>query len=153
MHALESRVPPVIVAIVIGFVMWLLAFTVPATGFVFPWREPVSGGLAVAGITASVLGVHSFRLAGTTVNPLRTGGASSLVVSGIYSRTRNPMYLGFLLILIAWAVFLCNAVAIPWPLAFIVFINHLQIAPEERALTARFGQEFLSYKSQTRKWL
>src|SRR5437016_236280 len=98
MHALESRVPPVAAAIFAALLMWLITRAVPACGFVFPLRRPTAVCLAIAGAVTSLLGVLSFRRAGTTVNPIKPNSSSSLVVSGVYTLSRNPMYLGFLLI-------------------------------------------------------
>jgi protein-S-isoprenylcysteine O-methyltransferase Ste14 len=79
--------------------------------------------------------------------------ASSLVVAGIYRVTRNPMYLGFLLILLGWAAWLSNVLAL-LPLAgFVIYMNVFQIRPEERALEALFGPEFEAYKKQVRRWI
>jgi protein-S-isoprenylcysteine O-methyltransferase Ste14 len=152
-HALELRVPPVAVASIMALVMALVAWAVPAFSFVCFWSEPVAAGLAVAGIAVSLLGVRSFQRAGTTVNPLKLSATSSLVVSGVYSLTRNPMYLGFLLILSAWATFLSNAISFLLLPVFAAFMNRFQIEPEERALTAIFGQDFQAYKSRVRRWL
>ena len=153
MHALESRVPPVAAAFIMAVMMALIAWAIPVSDFVVPWREPVTIVFALAGVAVSLLGVRSFRRAGTTVSPLRSSAASSLVVSGVYSRTRNPMYLGFLLIMLAWALFLSNAIAFLLLPAFVLFMNRFQIEPEERALTALFGREFDAYKLRVRKWL
>ena len=79
--------------------------------------------------------------------------ASALVVSGIYRLTRNPMYLGFLLILLGWALFLSNGLAVLAVPAFVFYMNRFQIEPEERALAAIFGAEFVAYKSHVRRWL
>ncbi len=153
MHALESKVPPVAAAFFIGLLMWLISWAVPGFEFVFPWRDPAAASLAIAGAVVSCLGVLSFKRAGTTVNPTRPNASSSLVASGVYALSRNPMYLGFLLILAAWAIFLSNALAFLLLPAFAIFMNRFQIEPEERALTAIFGQEFAAYKSRVRRWL
>jgi protein-S-isoprenylcysteine O-methyltransferase Ste14 len=79
--------------------------------------------------------------------------SSSLVLSGIYKFSRNPMYLGFLLALFGWAVFLSNALAFVFLPAFIFYMNRFQIEPEEKALAGKFGQEFVDYKSRVRRWL
>ena len=79
--------------------------------------------------------------------------ASAIVTVGIYRFTRNPMYLGFLLLLIAWAVFLGNIVSALMPLLFIAYMNRFQIAPEERALHARFGVPYETYLRSVRRWL
>jgi len=99
------------------------------------------------------LGIVSFRQARTTVNPMKPDTTSSLVVSGIYRWTRNPMYLGFLLVLLGWALFLSNALAFVLLPAVIFYMDRFQIEPEERALHSLFGQQFVIYTSRVRRWL
>jgi protein-S-isoprenylcysteine O-methyltransferase Ste14 len=87
------------------------------------------------------------------VNPMTPEASSALVVAGIFRWTRNPMYLGMLVVLIAWALWLSNALAfIVLPL-FVAYLNRFQILPEERALQARFGAEFERYCRSVRRWL
>ena len=78
---------------------------------------------------------------------------TSLVAGGVYRFTRNPMYLGLLLVLAGWAVFLSNALAFALLPAFIAYIGRFQIAPEERALAAKFGTEYEAYRTEVRRWL
>src|SRR4051812_21530343 len=104
MRALELKVPPPVVALVTGVLMWLVARYAPGLALRVPARHAVAGGVFAAGLVVSVLGVASFRRAGTTVNPTTPERASSLVTSGVYRLTRNPMYLGLSLALLAWAV-------------------------------------------------
>ena len=152
-HVLELKVPPVLLGAVTGALMWIVSFATPSFAFVLPARSLCTALLVLIGAIISLLGVASFRRVQTTVNPMKPGSASTLVNSGIYALTRNPMYLGFFLILIAWGVFLSNIIAfLPLP-AFILFMNRFQIEPEERALTAIFGQLFLDYKTKVRRWL
>lgn len=153
MHVLELKVPPVAVVLVTAGFMWLAAWAVPALEFRFPARDLVAVSLALAGAVTSALGVISFRRAGTTVNPMKPESSSSLVTSGIYRLTRNPMYLGFLLVLLGWAVFLSSILAFLFLPAFIVYMNHFQIEPEERALATLFGEAFAAYKARARRWL
>lgn len=153
MRALELKVPPPAVALLMAALMWLCAWAVPAFGFLFPARDLYAIGLAVAGAVTDGLAIVSFVRAGTTVNPMKPASASSLVVSGIYKLTRNPMYLASLLFLAAWAIHLSNVVAFLLLPAFILYMNRFQITPEERALAALFGQDFAAYKSRARRWL
>lgn len=95
----------------------------------------------------------SFRKARTTVNPLKPETASALVSSGVYRYTRNPMYLGFAIVLIAWSIFLAWPPALLGVLGFVMYMNIFQIGPEERALASLFGREFTQYCSQVRRWL
>ena len=100
-----------------------------------------------------IAGVVSFRKAKTTVNPLKPEEATSLVNSGIFRFTRNPMYVGFALVLLAWAIYLSSPLSLVGVLGFILYIDRLQIEPEERALNELFGSEFESYRSNVRRWL
>lgn len=109
--------------------------------------------IALVGVGFSVAGVFSFRRAKTTVNPTKPETASSLVCSGIYGATRNPMYLGLFFVLVAWSVFLSSAWVSLGPLAFVLYTNRFQISPEERVLLTMFGTGYSAYKSKVRRWL
>lgn len=145
---LQNRIPPPLVAILFGLSMWAASRFLP--------RHELPLILAVAtalvGLTICLAGVWSFHRAHTTVNPLHPERASALVESGIYRYTRNPMYLGFLLILLAWALLLGSPVAILGVPGFILYMNRFQIVPEERALTALFGTAFRRYCARVRRW-
>lgn len=133
--------------------MAVAAHYTPALGIILPGAQILATGLAGAGVMAALLGVVCFRRARTTVNPLQPAAASHLVVSGIYRRTRNPMYLGMLLVLLGWGVFLAHPPAMLLAATFIPLMNRLQIIPEERFLAARFGADFTAYQSAVRRWL
>ena len=153
MRGLELKIPPPAVALVTALLMWLVSRATPAFGFVFPARNVFAISLAAAGVTTAISGVITFRRARTTVNPLKPESASSLVNWGVYSVTRNPMYLGLLLVLTGWAIFLSNLLGFLFLPAFVLYINRFQIAPEERALTSLFGRDFVAYQSRVRRWL
>jgi protein-S-isoprenylcysteine O-methyltransferase Ste14 len=76
-----------------------------------------------------------------------------VVTSGIYRLSRNPMYLGFLLALAGWTVFLGNIIALALLPLFVAHMNAFQIKPEERALLAKFGPAYAQYMRTTRRWL
>jgi len=152
-RGLELKVPPLAVVLVTGALMWLGAWAVPTLGFLLPGRYIIAAGTALVGAIICLLGVASFKRAKTTVNPMKPESSSSLVTSGIYRLTRNPMYLGFLLILLGWAATLSNGLAfVPVP-AFVLYMNLFQIRPEERALDARFGPQFAAYQGRVRRWI
>jgi len=153
MHALELKVPPPAFTLFIGLLMWLISWTVPQLGFDFPGRVLFAGALALAGVIVAVAGVASFRRAKTTFNPMKPKSSTSLVVSGVYKFTRNPMYLGLLLVLAGWAVFLLNFLAFLLLPAFVFYMNRFQIEPEERALRSTFPAEFVAYECRVRRWL
>lgn len=153
MRYLELRFPPPLVGITIAAAMWVIASLPPI------WPPPsfvrLSAGviLLVVGIAIGLSAVISFRRAQTTVNPLKPETSTSLVSSGIFARTRNPMYLGMLIGLLAWAVYLPSALALLGPAAFAFYITRFQIIPEERVLHSLFGSEFSKYSQRVRRWL
>jgi protein-S-isoprenylcysteine O-methyltransferase Ste14 len=153
MQVLELKMPPVALVLLVAAFMWLASWAMPAFGFELPLGGILSASVALAGAIICGLGIVSFRQARTTVNPMKPDSASSLVVSGVYRLTRNPMYLGFLLILLGWAIFLSNALAFLFLPAFLVYMNRFQIEPEEKALHALFGEQFAAYTARVRRWL
>lgn len=153
MNQLELKIPPVALALLAGAAMWFISAAAPSFSWQLPYQQAMGLVLAVAGVVVALLGVMSFRCAGTTVNPTKPKATSSLVNTGIYRSSRNPMYLGFLLALIGWAVFLANLFALILVPAFVVYMNRFQITPEERALAIKFGTEFTAYKQKVRRWV
>ena len=153
MKSLELKIPPPAIAVLAAAAMWALSLVAPTLQV--PTRVRLFAALAFAlvGVGFSVAGVLSFRRAKTTLNPTKPQLTSSLVSSGIYKVTRNPMYVGLLFVLTAWAVFLSSAWALLGPVAYFLYIGRFQIAPEEHALTALFGAEYTAYLSRVRRWL
>jgi protein-S-isoprenylcysteine O-methyltransferase Ste14 len=153
MRGLELKVPPPAVALVTAVLMWLASRSLPGLAFVFPAGNLLAVGLAAIGLIVAISGVVTFRRARTTLNPTKPETSTSLVSWGIYKITRNPMYLGLLLQLTAWASFLSNWIAVLFLPVFVVYINRFQIVPEEQALTSLFASEFVAYQSRVRRWL
>jgi protein-S-isoprenylcysteine O-methyltransferase Ste14 len=153
MEWLELRVPPPVVGVAVGLVMWLAAVALPALDFDLPAPGAAALALAAVGLAIGATAFLQFRKAKTTVNPLNPEASTALVVVGIYRLTRNPMYLGMLVILIAWALWLSNLAAVVLLPLFVAYLNRFQIVPEERALQARFGAGFERYRESVRRWL
>lgn len=153
MNWLELKIPPPVVALLIAIGMWLVRTATGMLSFALSDRLAIAIVLAVLGGGVAVAGIVSFRRAGTTANPTRPEATSSLVATGIYRFTRNPMYFGSALVLIGWAVYLSNLVVFAGPLLFVLYINRFQIVPEERVLAAKFGTAFDDYRRRTRRWI
>ena len=150
---LKNRVPPPLVAGLFAFAMWAISFVVPTVEMNSVARLALSAATVALGIFFCLAGIVSFRSAKTTVNPLKPEAATALVSSGIYAISRNPMYVGFALFLLAWVMYLSS----PWlsigVVGFVLYMNQFQIEPEERALEAIFGSEFIHYQAKVRRWL
>ena len=149
-----NRIPPLALTAVIGVGMWLLARSLPAGVVSLPGRSVLASLLLLAGVLVIVLALQAFRRSRTTVDPLRPERASVLVRTGIFRVTRNPMYLGMLLLLVALAAWLAHwPAALAGPSLFVVLINRWQIEPEEAALHKLFGEAFADYQRSVRRWL
>lgn len=153
MRWLETRIPPPVVMLIGALLTWGIRRIWPEMGVFIPGRRAIYWTLLVAGLLVAVAGVWEFRRSRTTVNPMRPASASSLVTSGIYRFTRNPMYVGDVLILLAVAVFFSNPLGLAGVALFIAWMNLLQIPAEERALRERFGAAYEAYCARVRRWI
>ena len=151
-NALELKVPPVALVFLFGALMWLVSAYSPFT-IALPWRWWFGLIVCTVGVATALAGVLAFRRAKTTVHPLTPEATTTIVTSGIYRFTRNPMYLGFLLVLAGWAIYLSNLLDFALLPLFVWFMNRFQIVPEERALSAKFSHVFTAYKCSVRRWL
>ncbi|MRI34782.1 isoprenylcysteine carboxylmethyltransferase family protein [Endozoicomonas sp. OPT23] len=152
---LELKVPPLLVVLIAMALMYGIAhssFTLPMglSGTVLSWSLVIA--FAGTGLGLMLMGVVSFKRASTTPSPINPEQASSLVRSGLYRYTRNPMYLGMLLLLTAWGVYLDSWLCLVVLPAFVAYIGRFQIAPEERALFKLFGNDYRMYKEEVNRW-
>ncbi|MCA6063358.1 methyltransferase family protein [Thalassolituus marinus] len=153
MAFLEHKVPPPLVALICALLMWQLS----SLGWQWQSADAVRYGLVAVLVTCAVVcdmgGLTAFLRRRTTINPLNIRKASTLVTSGVYQVTRNPMYLGLALLLCAWWLWLQSISAAAGVIAFVVYITRFQIVPEERVLLELFGEEYSDYCRQVRRWL
>lgn len=152
-NRLAMKLPPLALVVIMAVFMWIVSVVTPTFDFYLPAKYLCAVSLALIGAAICLAGVASFRRAKTTVNPMKPDSTSSLVVSGIYKYTRNPMYVGFALVLLGWAAFLSSLVALAFVPVFIVYIDRFQIRPEERVLTSLFPQEYPAYRTKVRRWV
>jgi protein-S-isoprenylcysteine O-methyltransferase Ste14 len=152
-NALELKVPPLVLVLVLALSMWFTAMQLPSLAFTLPGRHGLTAVISGVGILFLLAGVYEFQKAKTTVNPTTPAAASAIVTSGVYRISRNPMYVGFLLALTGWAIFLSHPLSFLLLPVFVAYMNRFQISPEERALSAKFGDEYKTYKQAVRRWL
>jgi protein-S-isoprenylcysteine O-methyltransferase Ste14 len=148
---------PVKLPVILVLLMALLMYMINQAGSVYAFSF---SGQPVAAIAVFILGSiiiaisgYSFRKANTTVNPLQPEKTTSLVMTGLYRFSRNPMYIGFLLWLFAWAIYLANFFNFLFLPLFIILANRFYILPEEIALEKLFTDEFVEYRNKVRRWL
>ena len=150
---LECRVPPLVLVLLFAAAMWALNVVFPGARLSIPGAEWLAVIIAILGAVIAVLGVAAFRKAETTVDPRDPDQTARIVSTGIYRISRNPMYVGFFLFLLAWAIYLQQLTTIPMLAFFVAYLTRFQIIPEEHFLRAKFGADFTAYCSQTRRWL
>ena len=132
--------------------MYLLDSTLPVGEFDFFGRALLFKILCGLALLVEGIALLQFARHKTTVDPTNPQSASHLVTTGIYRFTRNPMYLGLLLLLLAFGVHLGNAFNTLIAAGFVAYMNRFQIVPEERHLSELFGSQFKQFYLQTRRW-
>ena len=150
---MRLKVPPVIVFIICLALMFAIYSISKGLSFQFPFRTTLSRIFLAMGFLSGLMGIVSFRTTGTTVDPTNPQKATSLVTSGVYQYSRNPMYLGMAFILMGGAIRIGNPVCLLSIVLFVWYMTSYQIKPEEEALTKVFGQEYEEYTKRVRRWI
>ena len=147
---LELKIPPVIVVIITAVIMLALA-QIPMLKLMSSWAVAVLfmliGGMVI------VMAVAQFAKAKTTVNPMNPNDSSQIVAKGIFSVSRNPMYVGMVLILSGLAMGLGSLLAWLMIIGFVLYMTYFQIKPEEQILAEKFGDDYVQYCAKVRRWV
>lgn len=131
---LHLKIPPVVQGAVAVYGIWLAGRYLPLYRFEFRYQTAAALILGTAGLLVAVAGVWAFIKRRTTVDPRRPEEATELVIIGIYRYSRNPMYLGILLVLSGVSLYSGALSTVFVVASFVCFINRFQIVPEETAL-------------------
>ncbi|MEZ2415698.1 isoprenylcysteine carboxylmethyltransferase family protein [Muriicola sp. E247] len=149
---MKIKLPPAIIFVFTGLLMYLLATFLPVGYFDFFGRRLLMKVLAGLGVVIAFIAIFQFLRARTTADPINPSKANKLVTGGLYSFSRNPMYLAMLLILLAWGLALGNAFNTLLAAGFVSVMNRFQIKREEVALLEKFGKEYAQYCIKVRRW-
>ena len=145
------KIPPPILVIILTSLVYFSSTKLEL--IYLPYRQIVSVVILIIGLIVIVSPVVDFIKSKTTVNPVKFKNVNRLVTTGIYRYSRNPMYLGMILIIISTTIYYLNFLSVFSPLIFYIWINKFQINREEIFLEDKFGSEYLKYKSKTRRWI
>ncbi|GAA3534006.1 isoprenylcysteine carboxylmethyltransferase family protein [Zobellella aerophila] len=151
--SLDLLIPPPLVVALFGLMMWVCAQELGGGRFTLVWPDLVIGLLLGSGLLLIGSAAGALLRARTTVNPLRPGNTSTLVVTGVFRWSRNPIYLGDLLLLLAWVLWLGQLANLLLLAGYVGYMNRFQILPEERILAQRFGEAYRAYCAKVRRWL
>ena len=147
---MKTLIPPPIVTIVFLFVIF---FTKDLFRFSASLPSSLGSIIIFAGLMIIFIAARQFKKANTTINPLKPNNATVLVSKGVFSYSRNPMYLGMLLIIIGFSI-IHNllAIIVIMPI-WIIYMTYFQIFPEEKAMEILFEEDYLNYCKKTRRWI
>ncbi|MBT8384663.1 MAG: isoprenylcysteine carboxylmethyltransferase family protein [Bacteroidia bacterium] len=150
---MKLKIPPAVQTLIFAALMWLVDQNMLMGSFSFIYQKTMATVLFVIGVFIAVIAVVQFISAKTTSDPMHPLKAAKLVTYGIYNYSRNPMYLAILVVLIAWMLALGNFFNLIIVGGFIWYITEFQIKPEEIALTKLFGNEYVDYCKNVRRWI
>ena len=146
----RTLLPPTYFLASLGL-MAALAFALPLADILsWPWRVLGAAPIA-AGVWLNLAADRAFRARGTTVRPFER--SSALVTDGVFRISRNPMYLGMILILVGVAMLTGSLSPFLVAAGFAAIIETRFIPVEERMLAETFGEAWTAYSGRTRRWL
>ena len=148
---LNTKIPPLIVTLIFASPIYLTAEYFYSVEFLY--QSMVSIIFAVVAVCILAIAVLQFKYFKTTVNPLNPKTASTLVTTGIFKFTRNPMYLGMLLLIISLWINTGAVLGFMLVPGYFLYIKHLQILPEEESMKVLFPDKYEAYCQQVRRWL
>ena len=147
---MKAKIPPPVIAIACIVINYLSTLLI--TSFTFSNQRAMGGVILMFGFFTAISAVSLFRKNRTTINPMKPEDTTTLITTGIFFYTRNPMYLGLLLIVISTLMFFGAWFGLIVVCFFIWYINTYQIQPEEEALQKLFGDQFTEYSKKVRRW-
>ena len=142
--------PPILAVLMIGLVYLSTLLFEPVT---FDYQGVLSIFFVIIGLACALPSFRLFSRHKTTISPFTPSETAVLLTEGMYRYSRNPMYLGFLLLIISATIWFGSWLGILMSLIFIFLMNSLQIIPEEDALLEIFGEEYNEYKNKVRRWI
>ena len=149
----RPRVFPPLIMVGFAVLMWVLDRYLPVAEWISADWQRAGYVVMAAALVVDLWALALFHRSRTTIHPLRLGDNRTLVVDGIYRLTRNPMYLGLLLLLTGFAVRLGSATPFVLLPVFVFVVERLQIVLEERFLSEKYGHAFEAYRARVRRWV
>ncbi len=151
MDKFKNKIPPTILTLLFLVFNYILSFN--SLKIEIPYKYFFTTLLLILGLYIIIRSSRLFAKAKTSLDPLRPFKSTSLITNDIYKYSRNPMYFGYLLILLSSSVYLGNVISIIIIPLFIFIIHFIQIKPEEETLKDLFGPTYDEYLSKVRRWI
>ena len=150
---MKLLIPPPILALMSAILMLIISKYFNKANFSLNQHNQFALFFLIVALIIILISIAKFIKIKTTISPLKPNKTSILVDSGIYKHTRNPMYLGLLLILFSLFLYLKNFLSFLVLPLFVIYITKNQILPEEKVLENLFGDQYKKYKNKVRRWI
>ena len=148
---MKTKIPPPIITLICIVLNYLSTYLI--NPIKFPNTKIISGLIFLLGLFTAIFAILLFKKDKTTVNPIDPEETTTLVTTGIFSITRNPMYLGLFFLISSTVLFFGSWLGIIILVIFVWYINKFQIIPEEQAMEKLFGKKYNEYKKNVRRWI
>jgi len=145
------KIPPPLLVLVLAISNYFSSKKIDL--ILIPNQKLISFIILLIGVLILITPIFKFIKSKTTIDPIKFKKVNKLITSGIYKYSRNPMYLGLLMIVTSTSIFYLNIFSIITPIIFYFWINRFQIKREEIFLTEKFGNDYILYMSKTRRWI
>ena len=132
-------------------IFFILHAIIPIIQVVNAPHRYVGIGVIILGAIINLMGNQSFYRAGVLESSVEV--QSELVTTGFYRFSRNPMYLGGIIILLGESILLGSIITFAAPVLFFLAVSMIVIPKEEKDLETKFGEEYLKYKKTVRRWV
>ena len=148
---MKTKIPPPVITLIS---VCLIFLTKPLfSSYQIVSNLEIGGGVCLMGLFILIFSVRLFKMKKTSINPVNPKVASSLVVSGLFKFSRNPMYCGMLFLIFGISIIINIIGGFFIGTFFILYMNRYQIIPEEEALVDLFGADYKNYKERVRRWV
>ena len=148
---MKTKIPPPLIGLTFILINYLSTFLFESVSF--QYQDIISLLILSSGFLIIVTAARLFSRYKTIISPITPEKSTSLVTEGVFSFSRNPMYLGMLIIITSSSIFFATWVGLLLIILFIVIINFFQIEPEEKMMRKLFGEEYEAYTTKVRRWI
>ena len=153
MKSLELKLPPLLLVMLALLLMYFLQGFYPLTLLQYRIVSLLGGVCILAGIGLVFVAARQMRQHQATLDPMHPINSTVLLNAGVFAVSRNPIYLGMVIILLGSAVIFADITAFLVVLLFVRYITRYQIEPEEACLLEKFPADFAAYCEQVRRWV
>ena len=153
MGFLRLKIIPPLQVLILGGIMWLIHRHMPLLHYHTGLEFAVSRLILLICLVIFLAAIYQFWKHRTSVNPQKLERTSALITGGVFAWSRNPIYVVDVLLLLSWAIWLGNWINLLMPVVFVIYCTEIQIKPEEKVLTDKFGDLYIQYSRRVRRWI